>query len=182
MKFCSRCGGSLNLGVPEGDTRERHVCSACGNIHYQNPNIVVGCIPQWEGKIMLCRRAIEPRYGYWTLPAGFLENHESIEQGAARETLEEACAEVRIGNLLTIYSLPHISQIHMMYLAEMQSPHCAPGDESLEVMLVTEQEVPWGQLAFRTVELTLKAYFAGRLQGSFTLQQGVIDPRGTRNQ
>ena len=146
--------------------------------HYQNPNIVVGCVARWQNRVMLCKRAIEPRYGYWTLPAGFLENHESIEHGAARETREEACAEVQVGNLLAVYSLPHISQIHMMYLADMVSGDYAAGEESLDVMLVTEREVPWGQLAFRTVELTLRAYFEGMRKGQFELQQGIIDPFG----
>lgn len=176
MKYCSSCGGEINLNIPKGDNRERHVCAECGDIHYQNPNIVVGCVAQWEGKIMLCKRAIEPRYGYWTLPAGFLENHESTECGAAREVKEEACAEVLVGDLLTIYSLPHISQIHLMYLAEMVNGEFAAGEESLEVKMVAEEEVPWGQLAFRTVELSLKAYFEGCRTGNFKLRQGVIDP------
>ncbi|HCZ47864.1 MAG TPA: NUDIX hydrolase [Gammaproteobacteria bacterium] len=176
MKHCSQCGSPVELIIPEGDNRERHVCANCGTIHYQNPRIVVGCIAQWQERIILCRRAIEPRYGYWTLPAGFLENSESTEQGAARESLEEACIDVQIGDLFTIISVPHIDQVHLMYRAELRKPEYGVGDESLEVDLFAEDDIPWQQMAFPTVVLTLEHYFEDRRKGHFGVHSEVLIP------
>lgn len=174
MKHCSQCGEPVRLVVPEGDNRERHVCATCGTIHYQNPRIVVGCIAEWDKRIILCRRAIEPRYGYWTLPAGFLENSESTEQGAARESFEEACIDVEIGDLFTIISVPHIDQVHLMYRGILRKPEYGIGDESLEVELFTEKQIPWSELAFPTVVMTLEHFFADRRNGQFGVHSEVL--------
>ena len=150
-----------------GDGRERMVCPACGSIHYENPKMVVGCLPVWEDKLLLCKRAIEPRYGYWTLTAGFMENGETTAEGAQRETLEEAGALV--GNLkpFALLDVPYVHQVHMFYLAEMSSPEFSSGEESLDVRLYAEHEIPWDDLAFYTVIETLKHYYADRKAGSF---------------
>ena len=145
MKFCSHCGASpLVFRVPEGDTLPRFVCAACGEIHYQNPKIVVGCLPEWEGRVLLCKRAIEPRHGLWTLPAGFLENGETVVAGAERETLEEARARVDIGELYTLISLPQINQVYMVFRARLKDLDFGPGPESLEVRLFDETRNPVG--------------------------------------
>jgi ADP-ribose pyrophosphatase YjhB (NUDIX family) len=167
MNFCSNCGTRVSFRVPEGDNLPRHVCDACGSIFYQNPKMVVGCIPEWEDRILLCRRAIEPRYGLWTLPAGFMENGETVGQAAARETLEEACARVDIGALYTFINLPHINQVYIMFRARLADLDYAPGTESLEVKLFSEEEIPWDDLAFATIRETLTRYFADRKQGNF---------------
>ena len=143
MRYCSNCGMEVDLRIPEGDNLPRHVCIACGVIHYQNPKIVVGCIPEWEDKVLLCRRAIEPRHGLWTVPSGFMENAETLGQGAERETLEEANARVRMGNLYAIYSLPHINQVHVLFRAQLLDLDFKPGIESLDVRLFSEEEIPW---------------------------------------
>lgn len=175
MKFCSQCGSSVEIKVPQGDNRPRHVCIDCGVIHYQNPNVVTGCIPEWQGKVLLCRRAIEPRRGYWTLPAGFLENGESTQQGALRETLEEANARVSVGPLYTLFSLPHIDQIYMLFRGALEDLDYGPGEESLEVELFAEAEIPWDELAFQVVAETLRFYFEDQRQNSFRLRSGVIE-------
>ena len=178
MKYCSTCGSAgIALRVPEGDNLPRHVCPDCGTIHYQNPKVVVGCLPEWEGKVLLCRRAIEPRYGLWTLPAGFLENAETVVAGAARETLEEANARVEVGELYTMISLPYISQIYMMFRARLLDLDFGPGSESLEVRLFDEREVPWEDLAFRTITRTLRNYFVDRRQGAFPLRLSALERR-----
>lgn len=178
MKFCSTCGaGRLALRIPEGDTLPRHVCAACGEIHYQNPKVVVGCLPQCDDRVLLCRRAIEPRLGLWTLPAGFLENGETIAAGAARETLEEANARVTMGELYTVISLPYINQIYMMYRAQLTDLDFGPGPESLEVRLLTEDEIPWEQLAFRTIGRTLRQFFLDRKLDQFTLHVSAFERR-----
>jgi ADP-ribose pyrophosphatase YjhB (NUDIX family) len=176
MNFCSNCGARVEYRVPPGDTLPRYVCPACGAIHYQNPKIVVGCIPEWEDRVLLCRRAIEPRYGYWTLPAGFMENGETTFQAALRETMEEACARVELGPLYTVYNLPHVNQVYLMFRARLLDLDFRPGEESLEVKLFAEPEVPWKELAFRTIHATLRDYFADRSRGEFTLHVGTIDP------
>jgi ADP-ribose pyrophosphatase YjhB (NUDIX family) len=176
MNFCSTCGARVEYRVPPGDTLPRYVCPACGAIHYQNPKIVVGCIPEWEDRVLLCRRAIEPRYGYWTLPAGFMENGETTFQAALRETMEEACARVELGPLYTVYNLPHVNQVYLMFRARLLDLDFRPGEESLEVKLFAEPEVPWKELAFRTIHATLRDYFADRSRGEFTLHVGTIDP------
>ena len=176
ISYCSRCGSRTTERTPEGDNRPRAVCDACGTIHYLNPKIVVGCLPVWEDRILLCRRAIEPRKGLWTLPAGFMENGETAGEGAAREAVEEANAIVEIGDLYTVYSLPHISQIYMMFLARLLDPDVSPGIESLEVMLATEEEIPWDRLAFRMVTRTLTHFLEDRRTGTFVQRAGDIRP------
>jgi ADP-ribose pyrophosphatase YjhB (NUDIX family) len=165
----------VELRIPEGDNLPRHVCIACGVIHYQNPKIVVGCIPEWEDKVLLCRRAIEPRHGLWTVPSGFMENAETLGQGAERETLEEANARVRMGNLYAIYSLPHINQVHVLFRAQLLDLDFKPGIESLDVRLFSEEEIPWDKLAFRVILEPLKRYFEERQQGKLGFHIGTIE-------
>jgi ADP-ribose pyrophosphatase YjhB (NUDIX family) len=162
------------MRVPPGDSLERAVCDACGLIHYQNPKMVVGCLPVHGERILICKRAIEPRYGLWTLPAGFMENNESAPEGAAREALEEANARVEIEDLYTIYSIPHISQVYLMFRAKLLDLDFSPGVESLEVKLVTEDEIPWDQLAFQMVKRTLQHYLEDRKSGVFVPRFGDI--------
>lgn len=176
MKYCSQCGHPVNLRVPPGDSLPRFVCDACQTIHYQNPKIVAGCIPEWEDRILLCRRAIEPRYGLWTIPAGFMENGETVAAAAARETREEACAEVRECSLYGVFNLPHISQVYLLFRGRLPEPRYAPGAESLEVELLTEAAIPWDRLAFPVIRETLRRYFADRRNGRFELQTGDISP------
>lgn len=167
MKYCSLCGSTVEQRIPDGDSRPRDVCTSCGEIHYQNPRVVAGCIVEWEDQILFCRRAIEPRYGLWTLPGGFLENGETVQAGAARETMEEAQADVEIHGLHTMFSLPHIQQVYMMFRAGLKSLEFAPGPESLEVELLTEEQIPWDELAFPVIDETLKLYYADRKAGNF---------------
>ncbi len=179
MKYCCHCSATVEFIVPEGDSLPRYVCTQCTVIHYQNPKMVVGCIPEWEDKILLCRRAIEPRLGWWTLPAGFMENNETLAQAAARETLEEANARVEIGDLYTVYSLPHISQVYFLFRARLLDLDFKPGIESLDVKLMAEHEIPWEEMAFRVIHDPLKQYFKERREGKFGFHMGVIDkPRG----
>jgi ADP-ribose pyrophosphatase YjhB (NUDIX family) len=175
MKYCSNCGTLVELRIPEGDTLPRYVCSQCGVIHYQNPKIVVGCIPEWEDRILLCRRAIEPRHGLWTVPSGFMENAETLVQGAARETLEEANARVSMGPLYAIYNLPHINQVHVLFRAQLLDLDFKPGIESLDVQLFGEAEVPWDTLAFRVIREPLERYFDERRQGKLGFHMGTIE-------
>ena len=178
MKFCSNCGASpLQFRVPDGDTLPRYVCASCGVIHYQNPKIVVGCLPEWEGRVLLCKRAIEPRLGLWTLPAGFLENRETVESGALRETLEEANARVLLGELYTVISLPQLSQVYMVFRAKLADLAFGPGAESLEVRLFDEDEVPWERIAFRTIARTLRHFFLDRKLGRFVLHMSSLERR-----
>ncbi len=167
MNYCSHCGAPVGLKIPAGDTLPRHVCERCGAIHYLNPKLVIGAIPEWEDKILLCRRAIEPRAGLWTLPAGFMENAETTAEAAARETLEEACARVKIGEMFTFINVPHINQVHILYRARLLDLDFAPGTESLEVQLFEEAAIPWKEIAFRTIGLTLQHYFEDRKAGSY---------------
>lgn len=169
MNYCPTCGAPVAHVTPPGDNRPRHVCSRDGEIFYFNPRVVVGTVTECAGKILMCRRAIEPRSGFWTLPAGFLELGESAAQAGVRETREEALAEVEIGALFSFVNVPDIGQIHMFYRAILSQPKYAPGPESAEVMLMDEGEIPWKQLAFPTVYLTLKRYFADRAAGHFGL-------------
>jgi ADP-ribose pyrophosphatase YjhB (NUDIX family) len=165
MKYCSHCASKLTIKIPPDDSRERHVCEACGSIHYQNPRNVVGSIPIYDKQVLLCRRAIEPRHGYWTLPAGFMELGESTSHGAARETFEEAGAQVEMGPLYSLLNVPHAEQVHLFYLAKMTSSQFCAGEESLEVALFHEHEIPWAELAFPTVKQTLEWFFADRAAG-----------------
>ena len=169
IKFCPSCGAPAEYKIPPGDDRKRYVCTRDGEVCYQNPRVVVGCIAEHEGKILMCRRAIEPRSGFWTLPAGFLELGETAAQAGVRETREEAMAEVEPGTLFSFVNVSHIGQIHMFYRTELTTPHFAAGPESAEVVLMDEAEIPWRQLAFPTVYLTLQHYFADRKAGKFTL-------------
>jgi ADP-ribose pyrophosphatase YjhB (NUDIX family) len=174
MNYCSQCGFEVELKVPEGDDRPRHVCLACGSIHYSNPKVVVGCIPEWEDRILLCRRAIAPRYGLWTLPAGFMENGETTQAGAARETLEEANARVEVGPLYSLFNLPHINQVYLVFRSRLLDLGFGPGSESLDVRLFTESEIPWRAIAFPVIKETLGLYFRDRARGGFGLHTGDI--------
>lgn len=167
MNYCSHCGAPVSLKIPAGDTLQRHVCGRCGAIHYQNPKLVIGAIPEWGERILLCRRAIEPRSGLWTLPAGFMENAETTAEAAARETLEEACARIEVGDMFSLINVPHINQVHVLYRARLLDLEFAPGSESLDVRLFEEAEIPWKEIAFRTIALTLRHFFADRKAGGF---------------
>lgn len=151
-------GPNFERKVPEGDNMERFVCGRCGHIHYSNPKIVVGSLVLHKDMVLLCKRSIEPRRGYWTLPAGFLEEHETVEDGARREAREEAEADIVIDALLAVYSVPHISQVQIMYVAHLNTPHMAPGPESLEVKLFPWHEIPWSELAFPSVKWALEQW------------------------
>jgi ADP-ribose pyrophosphatase YjhB (NUDIX family) len=176
MKFCPACGASVELRVPGDDNRARHICTACGTIHYQNPRMVVGSIPAWEDKVLLCRRAIEPSFGLWTLPGGFMENGESVTQAAVRETQEEANARIAVADLYSMYSLPYINQVHLLFRARLLDLDFSPGQESLEVELFGEAEIPWDKIAFRPVRLSLEHYFAERRSGTFSFHLGELAP------
>ena len=180
MKFCSNCGAPVSLKVPPGDSLPRHVCDACNTIHYQNPRLIVGCIPEWEDRILLCRRAIEPRHGLWTVPAGFMENGETTEQGAARETLEEANARVEIGPLYALYNIPHINQVYVLFRGRMLDIDFSAGAETLETRLFTEREIPWQEIAFASVHNTLEHYYADRRAGEFKFHLGTIERAAVR--
>jgi ADP-ribose pyrophosphatase YjhB (NUDIX family) len=174
MKFCSACATALERRIPAGEDRERYVCPSCGAIHYENPRMVVGCIIEEQGKLLLCKRAIEPRYGYWTLPAGFLEIGESTVQGAVRETLEEAGASVQVIAPYAHFDIPHIGQAYIFYRARMLTPEFSAGSESLEVKLVPPQEIPWEVLAFQVVRVSLEMYLEDQHSGQFRMHHGII--------
>jgi ADP-ribose pyrophosphatase YjhB (NUDIX family) len=162
IRFCSNCGHAVSRRIPESDQLPRAVCDSCGTVHYENPRVVVGCVPEWEGRILLCRRAIEPRRGYWTAPAGFLEIGESIHAAAARETAEEALAEVEVGSLLSVVNVLHAAQVHVMFRARMRNASYGAGVESLETALLPEQEIPWDDIAFASIRFALERYLADR--------------------
>ena len=175
IKFCTQCGSDeVQFRIPEGDSYRRYICGACGFIHYQNPNIVAGCLVVHEGKILLCKRSINPRKGLWTLPAGFMENHETVVEAAERETWEEARAKVEDPQLYTILNLPHISQVYMMYYAKLRGNSFAPGPESEEVVLVDVNDIPWDRLAFVTIRETLRLYVQDLESGYIGLHSGDI--------
>jgi ADP-ribose pyrophosphatase YjhB (NUDIX family) len=165
MKFCNQCGAKVTLRVPDGDNLARHVCDACSTVHYSNPRLVVGCVPELEGRILICRRAIEPRRGYWTVPAGFMENEETLQQAAARESYEEALASVEIGSLLAVATVLHAHQVHVFFRARLVSPEVGPGPESLEVALVAEDDIPWGDIAFPSTDFALRRFLEDRVAG-----------------
>ena len=165
LNFCSNCGSPVVSKIPDGDHLPRFVCPSCGTVHYKNPLLVLGCVPQWEDKILLCRRAIEPRLGFWTVPAGFMENGETLQNAAARECYEEALARVEIGSLLALVNVTHAGQVHVMFRARMLTAEFAPGPESLEVRLYTAAEIPWDELAFPSGEFTLRKFYADRTAG-----------------
>ncbi|HEY7377944.1 MAG TPA: NUDIX hydrolase [Steroidobacteraceae bacterium] len=165
MNFCSHCGQPVTLRVPPGDHLPRFVCDSCGTIHYQNPKLVAGCIPEWQGKLLICRRAIEPRRGFWTVPAGFMENDETLMQAAAREAVEEAEAIVQIGSLLAIFHALRAHQVHVFFRARLIEPRFGVGPESLEVKLIETSDIPWDEIAFPSSIFALRHYLADRAAG-----------------
>jgi ADP-ribose pyrophosphatase YjhB (NUDIX family) len=176
INYCSSCGAAVTVRIPAGDSLPRHVCDHCGTIHYRNPRLVVGALPVWQDKILLCRRAIEPRLGMWTLPAGFMENGETVAEAALRETREEANADIDLGEMYTLISVPHINQVHVVYRARLRNLDFSAGEESLEVRLFDEIEIPWDEIAFRTIALTLRHYFEDRRSGSFHFHPSDLPP------
>jgi len=174
MNFCNQCGSTVSHKIPEGDTIARYVCDRCETIHYQNPRIIAGCIAEWQDRILLCKRAIEPRHGLWTLPAGFMENGETCVEGAARETHEEANAQLSDITLFCMFSIPHISQVYMIYRGQLVDGKAHPGSESLETALFNESSIPWDKLAFPVMTETLKLYFSDRCSGQFGVHNGEI--------
>lgn len=165
MKFCSDCGAPVTLLIPDGDHLPRYVCTVCKTVHYQNPRIITGCVPEWQGKILLCKRAIEPRLGYWTFPAGFMENGEAVQDGAAREAMEEALARVQIGSLLAVVNVIRAHQVHIMFRARLLDADFGVGPESLETGLYDEDQIPWPDIAFLSVEFALRRYLEDRRAG-----------------
>lgn len=178
-RFCSQCATPITRRMPPDDNRERDVCEHCGAIHYQNPRMVVGTVPLWENKILLCRRAIEPRYNTWTLPAGFMELAESTAQGALRETVEEAGADVALGDIYTIIDVAHVDQVHIYYRATALSGRLDPGPESLEARYFAVDEIPWDNLSFGSVVTTLKHFVADMQAGEFRTRQYALAPVST---
>ena len=182
MNYCSECAHPVALSIPEGDNRPRYVCAQCNTVHYENPKLVIGSLPVWESngelKVLLCKRAIEPRAGYWTLPAGFMENKETTAEAAIRETEEEAGANIELGPLFTLLNVSHVHQVHLFYLARLRDLDFAPGIESLDVRLFTEAQIPWDDLAFPTIRATLELFFADRVKiregGSYGFHTGDI--------
>ena len=176
IHYCIRCGASVSLRIPAGDSLPRHVCQACGHIHYENPRLVICCVAEWEGKILLRRRAIEPRHGYWTLPGGFMENGETTAEAAVRETREEAGAEVTVDAPFAMVNIPHINQVHLFYRGRLRSPDFMAGEESLEVQLLSPSEIPWPDLAFRSVTLCLERYLRDREAQRFSFHEADLPP------
>ena len=177
MKFCGECGKSVSRRIPHGDNLPRFVCDSCQAIHYHNPKIVAGCIAEWSGKILLCRRAIEPKAGLWTYPAGFMEIGEGTEEAARRETLEEAGADVTLGGLHSVLSLPHIGQVYLTFLGRLEAEKFEAGLESLEVRLFDRQHIPWENIAFPVVKDALRRYVEDVGRGSFTLHVADLPDR-----
>lgn len=175
MNFCSQCGSPVELRIPDGDTLPRFICTTCHTVHYQNPKIIVGCIPEWNDQILLCRRAIEPKIGLWTIPAGFMENQETLAEAAIRETNEEANANVEISSLYAVYSLPHISQVYILFRAKLIDINFFPGIESLETKLFNVHEIPWNDIAFKVIHDSLKRFIDERRQNKIQFHTGVIN-------
>ncbi len=161
MKYCSNCGASVSRRTPNDDNRERWVCDDCGMVHYQNPLVVVGCVAERDGKVLLCKRDIHPRYGYWTVPAGFMELGETVAGGAARETLEEACATVELGHLFALVDVVDAGQVHLFYTGKLVGDY-GVGEETQEVGLFTEEQIPWDEIAFQSSVFALRKYFEDR--------------------
>ena len=174
IKHCRQCGAAVAYVVPADDNRERAVCSACKTIHYENPLNVVGTVPVWGEQVLLCKRAIEPRYGFWTLPAGFMELGETLADGAIRETVEEAGAKIELQDLFTVMNVVRVGQVHLFYRARMIDATLDPGPETLEARLFHEHEIHWTEFAFRTVRETLQHFFACRRNASYPLYCGDI--------
>jgi ADP-ribose pyrophosphatase YjhB (NUDIX family) len=174
IKHCKTCGGAVRYEVPADDNRDRAVCTVCHTVHYENPLNVVGTVPVWEDRVLLCRRNIEPRHGFWTLPAGFMELGESTAEGALRETVEEAGARIELQGLFTVLNVVRVGQVHLYYRARLQDTDFDPGPETIEAALFREDQIPWDELAFRTVRTTLEHYFEDRAKGSFGIHCGDI--------
>jgi ADP-ribose pyrophosphatase YjhB (NUDIX family) len=177
MNYCSNCGKTISFNTPPGDDRPRYICDSCGTIHYQNPLLVVGCIPETDNKILLCRRAIEPCSGKWTLPAGYLENGETVSAGAMRETYEEARANVKIIAPYAMYNISHVNQIYLMFRAHLVDSNFRPGPESSDVKLFFEEEIPWDEIAFTVISKTLRDYYNDRLTGEYPFHIGDVLPK-----
>lgn len=174
IKHCRACGGSVEYTVPPDDNRERATCQVCGTVLYENPLNVVGTVPVWGDRVLLCRRNIEPRHGFWTLPAGFMEMGETTAEGALRETVEEAGARIELQGLFTLLNVVRVGQVHLYYRARLEDTDFAPGPETIEARLFSEDQIPWDELAFRTVRATLEHYFADRRSGHFGVHCGDI--------
>jgi ADP-ribose pyrophosphatase YjhB (NUDIX family) len=171
IKHCRQCGAAVSYRVPDdGDTKDRAVCPACNTIHYENPLNVVGTVPHWGDKVLLCKRNIEPRLGKWTLPAGFMELNETTAEGAARETDEEAGAQFEMQELFALLNVARVGQVHLFYRARLTSDQFNPGFETMEARLFSESEIPWDEIAFRTVKETLEHYFADHRTGHFVFR------------
>ena len=169
IKHCRNCGAAVVYRVPDdGDTKERAVCPSCQTIHYENPLNVVGTVPHLGDRVLLCKRNIEPRRGKWTLPAGFMELHETTAEGAARETVEEAGAQFDLERMFSVLNVARVGQVHLFYTARLLSDQFDPGHETIEARLFTEAEIPWDDIAFRTVRETLEHYFADRRSGQLS--------------
>ncbi len=164
--FCSACGAPVTTAVPNGDSRPRSVCPACGTIHYVNPKLVVGTVPEHAGRILLCRRAIEPRKGYWTVPAGFMELGETLGEAALRETWEEALARVELGSLFSVVDVVHAGQVHVFFRARLPEPEFGAGEETLETRLFAPAEIPWDDLAFPSIRIALEQYLEDGRSGN----------------
>ncbi len=175
IKFCSRCGARTHLSIPDGDNRERAVCTACGYIHYTNPRVIVGCVPVYEDRVLLCKRAIEPRINLWTLPAGFLENGETAAHGAARETWEEARVVADSIRLYRLYDVPYINQLYIFFLCEIRAGNFEPGPESYETRLYNIDEIPWEQIAFPVVKQTLEEFFEDKQKDHFPVRMTEVE-------
>ena len=178
ISFCTKCGSDQVVWkIPAGDNTKRQICNSCGMIHYANPKIIVGCLPDFDEKILLCKRAINPRLGYWTLPAGFMENGETTEEGALRETMEEANANVELQSLYTVFNVPHISQVHMLFRGKLLDLNFSPGEETLDLKLFDAEEIPWDEIAFPSIKKTLRHYLEDRKKGIFELRMETLRPR-----
>jgi ADP-ribose pyrophosphatase YjhB (NUDIX family) len=177
IRYCNYCGADVAFIVPPGDSLPRHVCSACGHIHYENPRLIVGCIASWEDQLLFCRRAIEPRLGYWTLPAGFMENNETTADAAARETQEETGARVIIDAPFAMVSIAHINQVHLFYRGHLITPDYAAGVESLEVALFNPAEIPWSEIAFLSITFCLQRYLDDRAKSEFGFHETFLMPQ-----
>lgn len=181
MKYCSHCSQPVTRGIPEGDNRPRWMCPACGAIHYENPRIVAGCVPEYQGQILLCRRAIEPRRGYWTVPAGFMENGETLAEAAARETWEEALARVEIGSLFSVVDILQAAQVHVFFTGTLARPEFGAGTESLEARLCPVSEIPWPELAFPSIRIALEQYLDNLRTGNVAVRLSTasrLNPAG----
>jgi len=176
MKYCSHCGARVTSRIPPGDDRPRFVCDTCQTIHYENPRIVVGCIPEFDDRILVCRRAIQPCYGKWTLPAGYLENGETLVEAMKRETFEEAKARLTAVTPYAVFNLTFVNQVYVMFRGYLVDQDYGPGAESLEVKLLSEHDMPWEDLAFSVIRETLRRYFADRRNGTFPFHMGDVEP------